>query len=79
MASSVDFGGGLTPRRYGAVNWLGALNLYLKEVKRFLKVFTQTIAAPVVTTLLFLAIFTLALGRAVETVAGVPFISSTFS
>lgn len=62
-----------TPRRYGAVNWVGAWNLYEKEVKRFLKVATQTVAAPVVTTLLFLAIFTLALGRAVETVKGVPF------
>lgn len=61
------------PRRFGRINWIGAGYLYLKEVRRFLNVFTQTIAAPVVTTLLFLAIFTLALGRAVETVDGVPF------
>ncbi len=60
-------------RHIGAVNWLGLWTLYLKEVRRFLAVFTQTVAAPVVTTLLFLAIFTLALGRAVETVNGVPF------
>lgn len=73
MAHSQKLGGGLTPRRYGPINWVGAFNLYRKEVRRFLKVFTQTIAAPVVTTLLFLAIFTLALGRAVETVGGVPF------
>lgn len=64
------------PKSYGLVNWVGLWNLYLKEVRRFLNVFTQTIAAPVVTTLLFLAIFTLALGRAVEVVNGVPF--STF-
>jgi len=62
------------PRRYGAVNWLGLWTLYLKEVRRFLKVFTQTVAAPVITSLLFLAIFTLALGRAVEVVNGVPFV-----
>ncbi len=62
-----------TPRRIGAVNWLGFWTLYLKEVRRFLNVFTQTVAAPVVTTLLFLAVFTLALGRAVEVVNGVPF------
>jgi len=64
---------GPEPRRYGAVNWVGLWTLYLKEVRRFVKVFTQTIAAPVVTSLLFLAIFTLALGRAVEVVNGVPF------
>src|SRR3546814_17759938 len=51
------------PRRIGAVNWLGLWTLYLKEVRRFLKVATPTIAAPVVTTLLFLAVFTLALAR----------------
>jgi ABC-2 type transport system permease protein len=61
------------PRRIGAVNWLGLWTLYMKEVRRFLSVFTQTVAAPVVTTLLFLAVFTLALGRAVQVVNGVPF------
>ena len=50
-----------TPRSYGLINWVGAWNLYLKEVRRFLNVYTQTIAAPMVTTLLFLAIFCLVL------------------
>ena len=54
-------------------NWLGLWTLYMREIRRFLKVYTQTLLAPVVTTLLFLAIFTLALGRAVEAVGGVPF------
>jgi ABC-2 type transport system permease protein len=63
----------LAPRAYGSVNWVGWKALYAKEVKRFMAVATQTVAAPVVTTLLFLAIFTLALGRAVEVVKGVPF------
>jgi len=62
-----------SPRRIGAVNWLGLWTLYLKEVQRFMTVATQTVAAPMVTTLLFLAVFTLALGRAVEVVNGVPF------
>jgi ABC-2 type transport system permease protein len=62
------------PRALGPVNWLGLWTLYLKEVRRFLKVATQTLLAPVVTTLLFLAIFTLALGRAIDTMGGVPFI-----
>lgn len=51
------------PRNLGRVNWRGLWTLYLKEVKRFLNVFTQTVLAPMVTSLLFLAIFTLALGR----------------
>jgi ABC-2 type transport system permease protein len=49
-------------RRFGAINWLGFWTLYLREVRRFFKVSMQTVAAPVVTTLLFLAIFMLALG-----------------
>ena len=57
----------------GAVNWLGLYTLVLKEVRRFIKVYTQTVAAPVVTTLIFLAIFSLALGRSVTVIAGVPF------
>ena len=62
-----------TPRHIGAVNWIGVWSLYVKEVRRFMKVYSQTMVAPVITTLLFLAIFSLALGRAVETVAGVSF------
>ena len=43
-------------------NRIGLWSLYMKEVRRFLKVQTQTIWAPAVTTLLFLVIFTVALG-----------------
>ncbi len=64
----------LAPRDYGLVNWLGLWTLYLKEVQRFLKVITQTVLAPVVTTLLFFAVFALALGGAVRQVGGLPFI-----
>ncbi len=60
-------------RAIGLVNWLGFRSLYMKEVRRFLKVYLQTIAAPVVTSLLFLAIFTLALGRAVTVHEGTTF------
>ena len=59
------------PRRFGAVNWLGLRTLYLKEVRRFAKVFTQTLVSPLVTILLFLAIFSLALGRSLQQVGGV--------
>jgi ABC-2 type transport system permease protein len=44
-----------------------------REVRRFLKVYTQTILAPVVTTLLLLAVLALALGGAVRQVGGVSF------
>ena len=57
-----------------SINWIGLRTLYGREVRRFIKVYTQTILAPVVTTLLFLAVFTLALGRGRGAVAGVPFI-----
>ncbi len=45
-----------------APNWLGLWTLYAREVRRFAKVYNQTIIAPMVTTLLFLAVFALALG-----------------
>ncbi len=60
-------------RRMGPVNWLGFWTMYLKEVRRFFKVGTQTVLAPVVTTLLFLAIFSLALGGHGRVIGGVPF------
>nr|WP_087576160.1 ABC transporter permease [Sphingomonas sp. CDS-1] len=55
------------------VNWAGTRALYRKEVRRFMKVQLQTIWAPAVTTLMFLVIFTLALGGANRQVLGVPF------
>lgn len=55
------------------VNWAGFLALYWKEVRRFVKVQLQTIWAPSITTLLFLIIFTVAMGRGDRTVLGVPF------
>jgi ABC-2 type transport system permease protein len=61
------------PRAVGRVNWMGFWTLYRKEVQRFLNVFMQTLAAPMVTALLFFAIFNLALGRAVETAGGVAY------
>ncbi|VVS96302.1 ABC transporter permease [Erythrobacter sp. EC-HK427] len=54
-------------------NRIGLWSLYIKEIRRFLKVQTQTIWAPAVTTLLFLVIFTVALGREGREVLGVPF------
>ncbi|MBV8688092.1 MAG: ABC transporter permease [Alphaproteobacteria bacterium] len=55
------------------VNWGGLRTLYVKEVRRFFKVQLQTVWAPAITTLLFLVIFTVALGRSGRSVLGVPF------
>ena len=55
------------------VNWGGLKTLYIKEVRRFFKVQLQTVWAPAVTTLLYLAIFTIALGRSGRSVMGEPF------
>ena len=55
------------------VNWIGLKTLYMKEVRRFFKVQTQTIWAPAITTLLFLVIFTVAMGREGRMVLGVNF------
>jgi len=56
-----------------SINWLGLKTLYFKEVRRFLKVYNQTLVAPMVTALLFLAVFHLAMGDRVKEIGGVPF------
>jgi ABC-2 type transport system permease protein len=55
------------------VNWVGLKTLYIKEVRRFFKVQMQTVWAPAITTLLYLVIFTVALGGSGRTVMGVHF------
>ena len=54
-------------------NWGGMRALYVKEVRRFFKVHLQTIWAPAFTTLLYLVIFSVALGRGGREVMGHPF------
>ena len=61
------------PRTIGAVNWRGMWELYLKEVRRFWKVIFQTVAAPVITTLMFLLMMVFAFGRGSTQIAGYPF------
>lgn len=64
----------LGQRRFGAVNWLGLQTLYLKEVRRFLKVAFQTVFAPVISTLLFLVVFIQAFGANRSPINGVPYV-----
>jgi ABC-2 type transport system permease protein len=56
-----------------SVNWGGLYALYMKEVRRFFKVQTQTIWAPALTSLMYLIIFTVALGGGGRQVLAVPF------
>jgi ABC-2 type transport system permease protein len=49
-------------RAYDGVNWVGLRTLYLREVRRFMKVGMQTLAAPVVTALLYMLVFVVAVG-----------------
>ena len=50
-------------RQYGKMNGLGLWTLFKREIGRFLKVWMQTVFAPVVTTLLFMTVFKLAFGE----------------
>ena len=62
-------------RRFGLINWVGAWTLYKKETLRFINVWIQTIFSPLVSSLLFLMVLSLAIGSDRGNVLGVPFIS----
>ncbi len=57
-----------------SVNWIGVYTLFKREIARFLKIYLQTIFGPALTTLLFLIIFALALGRATKLIHDIPFL-----
>ena len=57
-----------------SVNWIGVYTLFKREVARFLKIHLQTIFGPALTTLLFLVVFALALGRATRLIHDIPFL-----
>jgi len=63
------------PRVLGPVNWLGLQTLTGKETGRFIKVYAQTIVAPVITTLLFYLVFSLALGGAQRMIGATPYMA----
>ena len=62
-------------RRFGHVNGLGLQTLAHRETRRFLSVWTQTLAAPLITAGLFLTVFTLAIGPSRGPVMGVDFVA----
>tara|TARA_Y100000590_G_scaffold193893_1_gene220328 strand:- start:3 stop:815 length:813 start_codon:yes stop_codon:yes gene_type:complete len=62
-------------KKFKYVNWIGLWTLYKKEVLRFLIVAVQTVISPLVTSLLFLFVLTLAIGNDRGMVLGLPFIT----
>ena len=52
-------------------NYLCVFTLFKKEIFRFLKVGIQTVVGPAISSLLFLAVFSLALGRSVNQINNV--------
>jgi len=62
-------------RRFGLINWIGLKSLWLKECNRFLVVWQQTLLSPLVSSLLFLSVLSLALGNDRSDVLGHPFIT----
>ena len=62
-------------RRFGLINWVGAWTLYQKEVLRFIIVWAQTLFSPLISSLLFLLVLSLAIGAERGEVLGVPFIT----
>jgi ABC-2 type transport system permease protein len=63
------------PRRYPGPNWIGLQALYVKEVRRFMKVGLQTVGAPVLSSLLYMLVFAVATSGARPQINGVPFVA----
>ena len=62
-------------KKFGYINWIGFWALYKKEVWRFLIVVIQTVISPLVTSLLFLLVLSLAIGNDRGDVLGHAFIT----
>ena len=62
-------------KNFGLINWVGFYTLYVKEVNRFLVVWAQTLLSPLISSLLFLSVLSLAIGNERGEVLGYPFIS----
>ena len=61
--------------KFSFVNWIGFKSLWLKECNRFMIVWQQTLLSPLVSSLLFLSVLSLALGDNRGDVLGYSFIS----
>lgn len=57
------------------INWRGAYSLTIREIKRFISVYNQTILTPVISALIFLAVFSLAVGTHRSEINGIKFVN----
>ena len=62
-------------KKFGYVSWLGAYSLWLKETKRFITVWIQTLVSPIITTLLFWSVLNISISEFRGEILGVPFIT----
>ena len=65
----------ISVKKFGFINWIGFKSLWLKECNRFMAVWQQTLLSPLVSSLLFLSVLSLALGNNRGDVLGYSFIS----
>ena len=65
----------IRPSKLGSLNWTGFKSLWAKECNRFITVWQQTLLSPIVSSLLFLSVLSLALGNDKVDVLGHSFIS----
>ena len=65
----------IRPVQIGRVNWVGLWTLYMREVHRFAKVALQTVAAPVITSMLFMMVFAVAVGDRANLAGDVDFLT----
>ena len=57
------------------MNYIGLYTLIYREVGRFLNVYTQTILAPMITTLMFYTVFALAFGGLAREINGISYMA----
>ncbi|WP_332923452.1 ABC transporter permease [Candidatus Puniceispirillum sp.] len=65
----------MRPVKIGKLNTIGLYTLYMREVRRFIKILMQTLIAPVMTSVLFLMVFVVAVGDRVNLADGVDFVT----
>ena len=53
----------LKVNKFGFINFVGFISLYSRECSRFFVVWAQTLLSPLVSSLLFLSVLSLALGN----------------
>jgi ABC-2 type transport system permease protein len=63
------------PVHIGTMNWVGLGMLYQREVQRFMKIAMQSLAAPVITSMLFLMVFSVAIGERAKFAGDIDFVT----